>query len=268
MVATCARNQKAWINPSGWENGATVYGGAVDVTDTEAFQIWFEAVAELGGLDILISNVSTRIATEGEQRWLDTFDVDFMQHVRATEMAVPHLKDGADAACVFVSTIAAVMADIIPMEREYGAMKAALNGYASQLAHRLAKYAVRSNIVTPGPIDFVGGFWDQVKQANPEMFDRASKISALQRHGTAEEVANAVVFLASPAASYITGANLRVDGGALKQVNYQLSALGKRCYTNKRYLLPAQRVVSAKQLPLCFTAKAGLSARMTLIRKV
>jgi NAD(P)-dependent dehydrogenase (short-subunit alcohol dehydrogenase family) len=223
VVATCARNQESLDQSLGvWRaNGATVYGGAVDVTDTEAFQIWFEgAVAELGGLDILISNVSTRIATEGEQRWLDTFDVDFMQHVRATEMAVPHLKDGADAACVFVSTIAAVMADIIPMEREYGAMKAALNGYASQLAHRLAKYAVRSNIVTPGPIDFVGGFWDQVKQASPEMFDRASKISALQRHGTAEEVANAVVFLASPAASYITGANLRVDGGALKQVNY------------------------------------------------
>ena len=223
IVATCAPNQ-ASLDQSleAWRAaGATVYGGAVDVKDTDAFNSWFEgAVSQLGGLDVFISNVSTRIATEGEQRWLDTFDVDFMQHVRATELAIPHLKQGSDAACVFVSTIAAVMADIIPMEREYGAMKAALNGYASQLAHRLAKYPVRSNIVTPGPIDFAGGFWDQVKQASPEMFDRASKISALQRHGTAEEVANAVVFLASPAASYITGANPRVDGGALKQVNY------------------------------------------------
>lgn len=222
-VATCARGEDSLkASLTEWQSsGGTVYGGAVDVTDQSAFAKWFEeSVAQLGGLDIFISNVSTRIASEGEQRWLDTFDVDFMQHVRATEMAIPHLKQGNDPACVFISTIAAVMADIVPMEREYGAMKAALNGYASQLSHRLAKDGVRSNIVTPGPIDFPGGFWDQVKQANEEMFNRASQISALKRHGTAQEVANAAVFLSSPAASYITGANLRVDGGALKQVNY------------------------------------------------
>ncbi len=98
-------------------------------------------------------------------------------------------------------------------------MKDAPNAYASQLAQRLAKDGVRSNIVSPGPIYFEGGFWDQVKQGNPELYKRASQLSALQRHGTAEEVANAVVFLASSAASYITGANLRLDGGALTQIN-------------------------------------------------
>jgi NAD(P)-dependent dehydrogenase (short-subunit alcohol dehydrogenase family) len=222
-VATCARGEESLQQAlAEWQGaGATVQGSAVDVTDQAAFASWFSsAVSQLGGLDIFISNVSTRIASQGEQRWLDTFEVDFMQHVRATELAIPHLQQGHEASCVFISTIAAVMADIIPMEREYGAMKAALNGYASQLSHRLAKDGVRSNIVTPGPIDFPGGFWDQVKQANEEMFKRASELSALRRHGTAEEVANAVVFLSSPAASYITGANLRVDGGALKQVNY------------------------------------------------
>lgn len=221
-VATCARGADA-LNATieAWRSqGAKVYGEAVDVTQASDYAQWFEnAVGFLGGLDIFISNVSTRIESKGEQRWLDNFDVDFMQHVRASEMAIPHLQKGKEPAFVFVSTIAAQMANIIPMEREYGAMKAALNAYASQLAHRLANDGVRSNIVSPGPIDFEGGFWDQVKQANPELYKRASKISAMQRHGTAEEVANAVVFLASPAASYITGANLRIDGGALTQIN-------------------------------------------------
>ena len=222
VVATCARGQEA-LNESlaNWEAaGGTVYGSAVDVTDKTAFAEWFEnSVSTMGGLDIFISNVSTRISSKGEQRWLENFDVDFMQHVRATELAISHLKEGNEPSCVFVSTIAANMANIIPMEREYGAMKAALNAYASQLAHRLASHGVRSNIVSPGPIDFTGGFWDQVKNAKPELYKAASQLSALQRHGSPEEVANAVVFLASPAASYITGANLRVDGGALKQVN-------------------------------------------------
>jgi 3-oxoacyl-[acyl-carrier protein] reductase len=221
-VATCARGADT-LNATleTWRSqGAKVYGEAIDVTHTSDYAQWFDnAVDFLGGLDIFISNVSTRIQSTGDQRWLDNFDVDFMQHVRASEMAISHLQKGSEPAFVFVSTIAAQMANIIPMEREYGAMKAALNAYASQLAHRLAADGVRSNIVSPGPIDFKGGFWDQVKQANPELYKRASEISALQRHGTAQEVANAVVFLASPAASYITGANLRIDGGALKQIN-------------------------------------------------
>lgn len=105
-------------------------------------------------------------------------------------------------------------------EREYGAMKAALIAYASQLAHRLASSGVRSNIVSPGPIEFPGGFWEMVKEKNPDLHARAAALSALRRHGTPEEVANAVVFLASPLASYITGSNLRIDGGALKHTNF------------------------------------------------
>ena len=188
------------------------------MTDQAALGSWYaNAVAALGGLDILISNVSTRIQSQGETRWQETFDVDFMQHVRTAELAVEALSEGGGSV-VFVSSIASAMADIIPMEREYGVMKSALNTYATQLAQRLAKAGVRSNVVCPGPIDFPGGFWDQVNKAFPDLYKGAARLAAMRRHGTAEEVANAVVFLASPAASYITGANLRIDGGALKHV--------------------------------------------------
>jgi 3-oxoacyl-[acyl-carrier protein] reductase len=222
-IATCARGSDS-LNTAmaGWKaSGVRVYGEAIDVRDSEAYASWFKnAVEYLGGLDIFISNVSTRITTRGEQRWRDTFEVDFMQHMTAAEMAIPYMKKGESPAFVFISSIASVLANIMPMETEYGVIKAALNAYSSQLAHRLARYGIRSNFVTPGPIYFEGGFWDQIKKADPVLFEQASKISALRRHGTPDEVANAVVFLASPAASYITGANLRIDGGALKHTHF------------------------------------------------
>ena len=222
-VATCARGQEALDEAlDQWrQSGANAYGEALDVTDPERYTRWLNnAVDALGGLDIFVSNVSTRISSTGEQRWRDTFEVDFMQHVTAAEQVVPYLQKGDSPALVFISSIASVMANIMPMEHEYGAMKAALNAYASQLAHRLGRDGVRSNFVTPGPIHFSGGFWDQVQKANPVLFERAGKMSALQRHGTPDEVASAVLYLASPLASYITGANLRIDGGALKHSHF------------------------------------------------
>lgn len=222
-IATCARGGKALDNAlHDWrQSGVKAYGEALDVTDSEHYARWLSNSVEfLGGLDIFISNVSTRNTETGEQRWRQAFEVDFMQHTLASEQVIPHLKNGESPAFVFVSSIASVMASIMPIEHEYGVMKAALNAYASQLAHRLAGDGIRSNYVTPGPIHFEGGFWDQVKQADPILFDRASKMSALQRHGRPEEVASAVVFLASPAASYITGANLKIDGGALKHTQF------------------------------------------------
>ena len=221
-VATCARGETALLEAvNAWQSqGTKAYGEALDVGDKQAFTQWLRhSVDFLGGLDIYISNVSTRLTSEGETRWYDAFETDFIQHVRGAEAVIPHLQQSTAPAFVFVSSIASVMANIPAMEQEYGVMKAALNGYSAQLAHRLAEHGIRSNVVTPGPVTFAGGFWDSIRKAQPEFFDRVAKLPALQRHGTPEEVANAVVFLASPAAAYITGANLRVDGGALKHVH-------------------------------------------------
>jgi NAD(P)-dependent dehydrogenase (short-subunit alcohol dehydrogenase family) len=74
--------------------------------------------------------------------------------------------------------------------------------------------------VSPGPIFFEGGEWDLNRVKKPALFEMAAKFSALGRLGTPDEVAKAVVFLSSPAAAYITGANLRIDGGAIKTANY------------------------------------------------
>jgi 3-oxoacyl-[acyl-carrier protein] reductase len=222
-VATCARGADA-LNAAvdEWRGrGVTAYGEALDVTDEHAYEQWFgRSVEALGGVDIFISNVSTRLSSKGSQRWVDAFEYDFLQHVRGAELAIAPLRDSDSASIVFISSIASVMANIIPAEREYGGMKAALNAYSGQLSQRCGEWGIRSNVVTPGPIHFEGGFWDGVKQADPEMFKRAGSLSVLQRLGTPQEVASAVVYLASPMASYITGANLRIDGGCLKNINY------------------------------------------------
>jgi NAD(P)-dependent dehydrogenase (short-subunit alcohol dehydrogenase family) len=99
-------------------------------------------------------------------------------------------------------------------------MKAAVVNLAGQLAASQGAHGVRVNAVSPGPILFPGGEWDNNRTARPNLFAAASRMPALGRLGTPGEVANAVAFLASPAASYITGANLRIDGGLIKNCNF------------------------------------------------
>jgi len=222
-VATCARGADA-LNAAlaDWRGqGATVYGASVDVSDSQAFGQWFEsAVEQLGGLDVFVSNVTSMNEYSGEARWKQAFEADLMQHIRATELALPHLRKGKDASIVYIASIASIMSANMPTETEYGAMKAALISYASQLAHKLGKENIRVNLLSPGPIYHENGFWQGVEKHKPDLYKRAQALSVFGRLGTAQEVANATAFLASPVASNITGINLRVDGGTIKTVNF------------------------------------------------
>jgi 3-oxoacyl-[acyl-carrier protein] reductase len=222
-IALCARTPSvvAETVASLQAHGVSAYGAALDVRDAGAFSAWLEgAVAQLGGLDIAVSNVSTRPTQTGEAAWREAFETDFLQHVRMSDLALPHLHRGEHPALLFVSSIASVLTVLPPGEDGYGTMKAALVSLTGQLAARHGARGVRVNAVSPGPILFPGGVWDQIRSAHPALFERAAQLSALGRHGRPEEVADAVAFLVSPRASYITGANLRIDGAALKTVNF------------------------------------------------
>ena len=222
-VATCARgaaNLDATI-ASAKAKGVNAYGEAFDVRDGVAFQGWFErSVAHLGGLDIVISNVSTRPTVSGEQMWRDAFESDLMHHLRLADLALPVIKSGVAPNLLFIASIASVLTNVPPGEEAYGAMKAALVNFTGQLAARQASAGIRVNAVSPGPILFPGGEWDNNKANKPALFAAASRLPAMGRLGSPEEVANAVAFLVSPLASYITGANLRIDGGAIKSSNF------------------------------------------------
>ena len=224
-VAICARGEAGVADAvlALKATGANAYGEAFDVRDGTALKGWFErSAAHLGGVDIVVSNVSTRPTGMGMQMWRDGFESDILQHVQLAELALPLMKSGQSVSpnIVFIASIAASMTNLPPHEEAYGAMKAALVNYVGQLAARHAASGVRINAVSPGPILFEGGEWDLNRVERPQLFAAASRLPAMGRLGTPEEVANAVAFLASPAASYITGANLRVDGGAIKASNF------------------------------------------------
>lgn len=201
--------------------GVRASGTALDVRDREAFTRWHEGAAlELGGIDIAISNVSTRPTLKGEDGWREAFETDFLQHVRFAELSLPRLARGNDPSLLFVSSIAATLMVLPPGESAYGTMKAALVSYMGQLAATHGSAGIRVNAVSPGPILFPGGVWDQIRTHQPDLFNRAAQMSALGRHGRPEEVADAITFLVSPRAGFITGANLRIDGAMVKTVNH------------------------------------------------
>ncbi|MBI2994213.1 MAG: SDR family oxidoreductase [Gammaproteobacteria bacterium] len=203
--------------------GVNVIGDAVDITDRDALVRWINSSAErLGGLDIFVSNVSAGPGEGGEIGWRKLFEADMMGAVRGCETALPWLRKSDAGAIVLISSISGVMSKPLqaPGIYAYGSMKAALIAYGAQLSKGLAKEGIRVNIVSPGPIYFEGGPWDHIKKGMPEAYEDAMKQCVIGRLGTPEEVASAVVFLASPVSGFTVGQNLHVDGGYMQHIAF------------------------------------------------
>jgi NAD(P)-dependent dehydrogenase (short-subunit alcohol dehydrogenase family) len=181
--------------------GVKVHAEPVDVRDATAFEQWFaDAVGGLGGLDVLVSNVSAQLQGSGEQWWRDTFDNDLLQHVRLFELALPHLRSGTSASVVFIASIAASLSQLPPTEFAYGSLKAALVNHAAQLSVRHGRRASASTASRPaGPCRGRRVGADPGRDA--EMYARVEQMSSLGRLGSAEDIARTVAFLASPAAA-------------------------------------------------------------------
>jgi 3-oxoacyl-[acyl-carrier protein] reductase len=198
--------------------GVKVVGEAVDVGDADALKAFIESAAgELGGLDILVSNPSGGNGTD-EKSWKANFEVDLMGAVRSVNAAVPFLTKSDAASVLFIGTTAAVETFMGPTS--YNALKAALITHANGLSQALGPQGVRVNVISPGPIFIEGGAWDTIKKHMKPMYDSTVAACPNGRLGTAQEIANASVFLVSPAASLVTGVNLVADGGFTKRVNF------------------------------------------------
>lgn len=221
-VAICARNAEGLQSAADAlrANGGNVFTKAVDVADGEAFKAFIgEAAAALGGIDIFVSNTSGMApGASSEQLWRQMFEVDMLGAVRGVEACLPHLEQSEAGSIVFISTTAALETFFSPPP--YGALKAALINYANGLSQSLAPKGIRCNVVSPGPIYFEGGSWAMIKQHMPAVYESTVKATPAGRLGTPEEVARLVAFLASPAASLLTGVNVVADNGYTKRVNF------------------------------------------------
>ena len=220
-VAICARNadEVAASVAELQARGVTAFGRAVDVADGPALAAWVnDAAAALGGLDIVVANVSALAIAADEAAWQRGFEVDMMGTVRLVTAAMPHLEKSGKAAIVTISSVSGREIDFA--SGPYGAFKAAIIHYTQGLAYHLAGKGIRANSVSPGNTYFPGGVWTQIEQGNPDFFKMALGMNPTGRMGTPQEMANAVAFLASPAASFITGTNLLVDGALTKGVQF------------------------------------------------
>jgi 3-oxoacyl-[acyl-carrier protein] reductase len=218
-VAICARNAdevKTAVAALA-AKGVRATGRAVDVADGPALQAWIRDVAaEFGGLDIVVANVSALAISSDEAGWKSGFDVDLMGSVRMVDAAMPFLEKSKAASIVTISSVSGREIDFAA--GPYGAFKAALIHYTQGLAYNLAGKGIRANTVSPGNTYFDGGVWNKIKDGNPDLYRTALGMNPTGRMGTPQEMANAVVFLASPAASFVTGTNLVVDGALTKGV--------------------------------------------------
>ena len=227
IVSLCARRQEGIDTVldqlRAAHPGADVNGAVVDVGNHDALAAWVDASASArGGIDAVVSNASALGGPpDTVDKWRTTLEVDVLSAVTLVDRALPHLEASGQGAIIQLGTITAVEYHGYPGgSRAYGALKAALVNWVSQLAIELAPKGIRANAVSPGPIHIDDGSWGMIQQRIPAYYEENRAHHPSGRLGSAEEVANVVAFLASPAASWVTGENVIVDGGFTRRVAF------------------------------------------------
>lgn len=208
-VSTCARGAESLLEMAGdLGSHGELHHHVCDMADPDAvadFVAW--TADKLGGIDIVVSNVSAMNARDFEVG----YEVDIRGLHTLVEETMKHLEHHAGGNVVAIGSRAGSIGSILPA---YSAYKAATVSYMKSLGIRHAKRGIRFNCVSPGDILFEGGTWADARDNNPAFYEAILAENPMRRLGTPEEIANVVVFVASERASFLTGANVLVDGGA------------------------------------------------------
>ena len=216
-VVICARGADALRAAAASLGGAErVLAVEADVSTAAGAEVVVSrAVERFGRLDVLVNNVGKAgggdIVSTPDEEWQSAIDQTLFPAIRMSRLAVPHMRRGDGGAIVM---IASIWGRESGGRMTYNAVKAAEISLGKAMALQLAKDNIRVNSVAPGSISFEGGTWWKRQQDDPQgMAEFVKREIPFGRFGTADEVGRVVAFLASPAASWITGACVPVDGG-------------------------------------------------------
>jgi 3-oxoacyl-[acyl-carrier protein] reductase len=196
-------------------DGARVAAIVADLSTRQGADAFVgEAVSQLGALDVLVNNLGLARGADLEATsdgdWQEAFDQTLYPAIRVSRAVLPHLRHRGGGAILIISSIFGREAG---GRMTYNAVKAAEISLTKSLGQQLAKDNIRVVGVAPGSILFEGGSWHKRQQADPEgIADFVRRELPFGRFGRAEEVGDAVAFLASPRASWISGTTVVVDG--------------------------------------------------------
>jgi 3-oxoacyl-[acyl-carrier protein] reductase len=199
------------------------FGFIGDISNEASIKECIEKVVEQWqGVDILVANLGSgkgeRGWDVGGEEWGRLLEVNLMSGVKAVRFAVPYISKSTDGSIVFIASIAGL--ETLGAPPAYEAAKSAVLSYSKHLARILGEKNIRVNTVAPGNIMISGGTWDKKIKADRKSVEAMIKNEVpLKRFGLAKEVANAVIFLASSKASFVTGACLIVDGGQTRTIS-------------------------------------------------
>jgi len=200
------------------KSGVEVLTHACDLTAPESPQALAKAaLARFGRVDILVNNVGGNrrkpFVETTEEDWAELLNLNLLAHVRLTRALLPAMRAAGKGVVIFIASIFGREAGGRGLTL-YNTTKSALISLAKILSLEEAPHGIRVLSVAPGSIRFPGGSWDRRAQEDPEGIAQfVAQNLPYGRFGTVEEVANLVVFLASPKASLLTGACIAVDGG-------------------------------------------------------
>jgi 3-oxoacyl-[acyl-carrier protein] reductase len=199
--------------------GVKAIGTVLDVGDAEGVRAWVASTAsEFGGIDMVVANVSALAIPDTDENWEASFRVDLMGTVNVVKAALPHLEVSDVKSAVAISSVSGREADFA--SGPDGTIKTAIIGYMAGVALQVAEKGIRANTVSPGNTYFPGGVWQSIEGGNPDLFSFAMGLNPTGRMGTAEEIAAGVVFISSPRASRISGANLLIDGALTRGIQF------------------------------------------------
>lgn len=220
-VAVCGRSQAKVDKIAGELGGSdvTFIAEALDVTNADAVPAFVERTAKaLGGCDIFISFTSVNPGEDTDAAWQLVLDTDILPMRRGIAAARPYLKDSDNGSVICMSSTGAV--EEFMGIQPYNALKAAVIAYSAALSQTFAAEGIRVNCITPGPVWTEDGPWVAIKENMRDFYDSIVAQLPLGALTSGEEIAKTIAFVASPACKTITGANIVVDSGLTKRVQF------------------------------------------------